>query len=533
MSYIPGLTLAGSQLISINPITRVVDPRLVVWGDSITAGALAGSSSSPIQQQGAGFSQLAAVLAGNSVKLVHNAGVSGNTSTQILARFSTDVAPFNPDVVSLLAGTNDISSTSGITLAQSKANIVACVQAILSIGALPILGTIPPKGPSSTNGATEFTRELQLNNWLRSYCSRNNLILIDYYASLVNPASGSYQANYTMNFGGATGGTITFTVATQVIGGVRQPWAATNATVNTTTASLGFGATAAQVQTALNGATSGFALAFYVTGVAGGPYTITSNTGYPFDITVATNSLTGGTTPTVVINQAYTADETHPTDSQGQKIMANLLASTLTAQYPALPRNELAFLSSNNNGSIAGTYPVADTTNLMRNGCFTSFVNTAADFWTLNTTNFTYATVVPSTSDNLVGDWLSITTANSSGGFGVQQSSNTGWAVGDTLAFSGRIRSSSVEASTIPNPYVANTNKYNVVIEAFGPNTQWAPIQAWDYNITDGWFYQEMVVPTGTTSVGCYIFITGASGQNFLIGQWSVINITQSLILTP
>src|ERR1035437_4253635 len=42
-----------------------------------------------------------------SLKLLHNAGVPAETTTQILSRFQSDVATLNPDILFILGGTND------------------------------------------------------------------------------------------------------------------------------------------------------------------------------------------------------------------------------------------------------------------------------------------------------------------------------------------------------------------------------------------------------------------------------------------
>lgn len=52
-----------------------------------------------------------------------NSGVSGETSAQILKRFSDDVELFQPHVVFLTCGGNDSNPAKGISLEQTKANL--------------------------------------------------------------------------------------------------------------------------------------------------------------------------------------------------------------------------------------------------------------------------------------------------------------------------------------------------------------------------------------------------------------------------
>jgi len=57
-----------------------------------------------------------------------NSGVSGETSTQILARFTDDVELFQPHVVFITCGGNDANPAKGVSLAQTKANLATMVE---------------------------------------------------------------------------------------------------------------------------------------------------------------------------------------------------------------------------------------------------------------------------------------------------------------------------------------------------------------------------------------------------------------------
>lgn len=67
---------------------------------------------------------------------VWNAGISGNTSTQMLARFGADVLAHRPGAVSIMAGPNDMTTNisggvwvgGGISVATTKSNIKTMVQ---------------------------------------------------------------------------------------------------------------------------------------------------------------------------------------------------------------------------------------------------------------------------------------------------------------------------------------------------------------------------------------------------------------------
>jgi lysophospholipase L1-like esterase len=70
---------------------------------------------------------------------VRNAGVGGNTTAQMLARFSTDVLAYSFDHLHIFAGTNDTDPE-----AQTRPNITAMIQLAQAAGKTVSLSTIPP-----------------------------------------------------------------------------------------------------------------------------------------------------------------------------------------------------------------------------------------------------------------------------------------------------------------------------------------------------------------------------------------------------
>ncbi len=73
---------------------------IVALGDSVTKGVRPDGSVKPRQT-------FAAILATHLNRTVINAGVGGNTSTQMLARFQTDALRFRPSTLLIMAGLND------------------------------------------------------------------------------------------------------------------------------------------------------------------------------------------------------------------------------------------------------------------------------------------------------------------------------------------------------------------------------------------------------------------------------------------
>jgi len=124
-------------------------------------------------------------------------GISGQTSTQVAARFQTDVIALHPQAVHILVGTNDLSSwwvpettwtAFESMIAAAKANGIAVY-----------LGTVPPwgNGPfamtSDPDYAARNARVAMLNAWLKTRCG---VTVIDYYSMLVG-SNGLYNPAMT------------------------------------------------------------------------------------------------------------------------------------------------------------------------------------------------------------------------------------------------------------------------------------------------------------------------------------------------
>ncbi|WIA96398.1 SGNH/GDSL hydrolase family protein [Curtobacterium sp. MCBA15_004] len=174
-------------------------------GDSITIGAVS-TEGTGIQNQGRAWPTHMMLASQGRIRIARNAGVGGNTTAGMLARFDTDVTPYAPSVVVIVGGTNDVGQ--GVAIATWQANIKALVAKVRGIGAVPVLGTIYPNGESVPAGRAA-TGEAW-NNWLREYCRVNRIRLIP-FDRLADPATGGWPAAWVSGdlthpvAGGATG----------------------------------------------------------------------------------------------------------------------------------------------------------------------------------------------------------------------------------------------------------------------------------------------------------------------------------------
>lgn len=115
-------------------------------------------------------------------------GISGQVSTQMLARFSEDVIALAPKVVVINAGTNDVAENQGpYNEERTFGSIIAMVRLAQANGIKPIMTSVLPAArfkwrPSVTDGAPKIAA---LNARLQAFAKENGLIYVDYYTPLV------------------------------------------------------------------------------------------------------------------------------------------------------------------------------------------------------------------------------------------------------------------------------------------------------------------------------------------------------------
>ncbi|HSZ08217.1 MAG TPA: SGNH/GDSL hydrolase family protein [Steroidobacteraceae bacterium] len=119
-------------------------------------------------------------------------GISGQTSPQILLRFFQDVIELRPQLVHIMAGTNDIAGNTGPTTEQAfENNIVAMVDLARAHHIQVALSSILPASSFSWKpGLSPAATIKELNSWLRSYARKSHIRYVDYYAVLTDSEGG-------------------------------------------------------------------------------------------------------------------------------------------------------------------------------------------------------------------------------------------------------------------------------------------------------------------------------------------------------
>ena len=157
------------------PAPRAGHSRVVFFGDSITEGWGADGSSTFFPGKG-----------------YINRGISGQTTAQMLVRFSQDVLALRPSVVVILAGTNDIAGNTGpATQAMIEDNLQAMLDLAKAHGIAVVLASVLPVSEYPwMPGITPAPKVRALNAALKRHADARGLVYLDYYAAMTNRAGG-------------------------------------------------------------------------------------------------------------------------------------------------------------------------------------------------------------------------------------------------------------------------------------------------------------------------------------------------------
>lgn len=121
-----------------------------------------------------------------------NRGISGQTTPQILLRFRQDVIAVKPDIVIILAGTNDIAENTGPTsLATIEDNLKSMVDLARENGVRPILASVLPAVVYPWRPEIQpIEKILALNRWMKEHAATEGIGYVDYYSAMVNDQHG-------------------------------------------------------------------------------------------------------------------------------------------------------------------------------------------------------------------------------------------------------------------------------------------------------------------------------------------------------
>ena len=120
-------------------------------------------------------------------------GISGQTSSHMLVRFTADVVELHPKAVVIMAGTNDVAHNDYYVEPEKVVeNIIAMCNLAKANGIVPIISSIPPcsEFPWRKEILNPGQTIVNINKSLKEYADKNGIVYVDYHAALADENLG-------------------------------------------------------------------------------------------------------------------------------------------------------------------------------------------------------------------------------------------------------------------------------------------------------------------------------------------------------
>ncbi|MFY9270323.1 MAG: GDSL-type esterase/lipase family protein [Candidatus Manganitrophaceae bacterium] len=158
--------------------------KIIAFGDSLTVGYLSPFEAAP-------YAEFLRLLLDPETK-IDVAGVSGETTADMLLRFDRQVIQNAPDDVIILGGTNDLGW--GVSIDQIVANLTRMYQMAQQADIVPVACAIP-----SLLGADDFIPpRMELNRRIQETANGMELPFADLFTPTAD-ASGRLMAEYSQD----------------------------------------------------------------------------------------------------------------------------------------------------------------------------------------------------------------------------------------------------------------------------------------------------------------------------------------------
>ena len=173
--------------------------RIATFGDSRTEQISVETSNAVTRLKRVtdyGYLAWAHYFTSGNIEFVCNAGIGGNTTSQMLSRFNTDVLPYAPDELWGEGGINDYALSEETT----KANLTSIFDLADANGIYVRWCTISPlETGHATFNAANIARICNINKWLREQAlTRKNFTLVDSFSVMIDPVSTTGSAKNGM-----------------------------------------------------------------------------------------------------------------------------------------------------------------------------------------------------------------------------------------------------------------------------------------------------------------------------------------------
>ena len=122
-----------------------------------------------------------------------NRGIGGQTTPQMLIRFKPDVIDLEPDIVVILAGTNDIAGNTGPSTVRMITDNIFSMAEIAKVHEIKVvLSSILPVYEYEWAAEIKDPPSIidSVNDALKKYANDNRMVYLDYFSSMVDERKG-------------------------------------------------------------------------------------------------------------------------------------------------------------------------------------------------------------------------------------------------------------------------------------------------------------------------------------------------------
>ena len=119
-------------------------------------------------------------------------GISGQTTPQMLIRFTQDVIDLKPKVVVILAGINDIAQNTGPTTLEAIMDNISGMALLARANGIKVIlcSVLPAFDFPWRPGLEPADKVIALNKMIKAFADKNGFHYLDYYSSLVDSRKG-------------------------------------------------------------------------------------------------------------------------------------------------------------------------------------------------------------------------------------------------------------------------------------------------------------------------------------------------------
>ena len=119
-------------------------------------------------------------------------GIGGQTTPQMLVRFTQDVIDLKPKIVVILAGTNDIAGNTGFSSVKMIIDNLKAMALLAERNNFKVIlsSILPVYDYPWSPGLEPVSKIKEINSWLENYAIENGFIYLDYFSHLRNDKNG-------------------------------------------------------------------------------------------------------------------------------------------------------------------------------------------------------------------------------------------------------------------------------------------------------------------------------------------------------